>query len=457
MTDLAHVDGRVAARSDAFVQEWREACRIPSVSGGITETTRMAGWLEERLGGTFDRVQRVDVDGYAPTLIGTLDGTSERRLLIYTHHDVQPAASRPWSSPPFAAEIVGESVVARGCCDDKADITARLQALDLWLEDLGGRPPYTIVWLSEGAEEVGSPGLDELLLAHRDELHADWCLWESFVRGADGRPEVAFGCRGIVLLELTVRTMKGDQHAAFSPVFRSAATELAHVLSSLVDPSGRVLIPGFEDGIVHFTEAERTAGLTVSPPGSNRSRRPESPSAGIRQQATGRAPPLHADGEHLEHGRRECADRDTVVTAVAHADVDIHLVPGREPERTRRARRATAPSTRTGSTTSRSTCGICAGRREVRSKHRSGGQRSPQQESDDGRSRCLPAAAGSRSCPVGARHPRRDHRFAGGHDATCERYSCARRAWWNRRLPRSCSFLISAPRATGGGSRNHGY
>jgi acetylornithine deacetylase/succinyl-diaminopimelate desuccinylase-like protein len=335
MTDLAQVDERVAARSDAFVQEWQEACRIPSVSGDVAETTRMAEWLEERLRGTFDRVQRVDVDGYAPTLIATLDGTSERRLLIYTHHDVQPAGEGDlWSSPPFAAEIVGGSVVARGCCDDKADITARLQALDLWLEDLGGPPPYTIVWISEGAEEVGSPGLDELLLAHRDELHADWCLWESFIRGADGRPEIAFGCRGIVLLELTVRTMKSDQHAAFSPVFRSAATELAHVLSSLVDPSGRVLIAGFEDGIVSFTEAERRAGLTVSPPGSDLGvggRSPHLPGFDNRQLAERL---LYTPTVNISSmGAGDLRTGTAVVTAVAHANVDIHLVPEQEPER----------------------------------------------------------------------------------------------------------------------------
>jgi acetylornithine deacetylase/succinyl-diaminopimelate desuccinylase-like protein len=319
--------------NDPLIEEWRELCRIPSVSDDVAESLRAADWVEARLRRTFDRVRRVPVDGYAPTLIATLDGESERRLLVYTHYDVQPAGDESlWSSPPFAAEIVEGDVVARGCCDDKADITARLQALDRWLETIDGRPPYSIVWLCEGAEEVGSPGLDELLVAEREALRADWCLWESFIRGADGRPEVAFGCRGIVLLELSVRTMTSDQHAAFSPVFRSAAIELSHALASLVDTSGTVLIAGFEDGVAGFTDAEREAGLSVSPPGAD---------VGVG----GRSPHLPFDERRLSErllytptvnissiAAGDVLTGTSVVTAAARANVDIHLVPEQEPE-----------------------------------------------------------------------------------------------------------------------------
>jgi acetylornithine deacetylase/succinyl-diaminopimelate desuccinylase-like protein len=325
----------VTSTDEAFVEEWREACRIPSVSGDVAAATLMADWVEGRLGRTFDRVRRVDIPGYAPTLIATLDGVSPQRLLVYTHYDVQPAGDEAlWSSPPFAAEIVDGSVVARGTCDDKADITARLQALDLWLEGSGGTPPYTIVWLCEGAEEVGSPGLEQVLAANRDDLVADWCLWESFIRGADGRPEIAFGCRGMVLLELHVRTLASDQHAAFSPVFRSAAVELSHALASLVDLRGNALVSGFGDDRAQYTEAERVAGETVSPPGAD--------------LGVGGASPYFAG-----YSSRELAERllytptinissisagdaltgTSVDTATARAHVDIHLVPDQEPQR----------------------------------------------------------------------------------------------------------------------------
>jgi acetylornithine deacetylase/succinyl-diaminopimelate desuccinylase-like protein len=328
------LDTWIDANRDRLVEEWREACRIPSVSSDLDAATRMADWVEPRLERLFDSVSRVDVAGHAPALLATLAGSGEKRLLVYTHYDVQPAGDGgAWSSPPFGAELRDGAVVARGSCDDKADITARLQALEHWLESLSGPPPFTIVWLCEGAEEVGSPGLEELLRRHRDELRADWCLWESFIRGGDGRPEIAFGCRGVVLLELSVRTMTGDQHAAFSPVFRSAAVELVHAIASLVDANGNVLVPGFEDGILPFTDDERTAGLSVSPPGRDVGVDGVSPHlAGLDERALADRLLYTPTINISAIGAGDVQTGTGVVTATARANVDVHLVPGQQPE-----------------------------------------------------------------------------------------------------------------------------
>ena len=329
------LDRRVADHGAAFVDEWRDACRIPSVSGDLEASGRMADWIEERLVGLFDETRRIEVAGYGPALVATLAGHSPRRLLLYSHYDVQPAGDpTAWEAPPFAAEVVDGAVVARGTCDDKADVTARLQALRLWRETWrDGRPPYTLVWLCEGAEEVGSPGLDDLLRQNRDDLAADWCLWESFIRAADGRPEVAFGCRGSVAFELSVQTMAHDQHSAFSPVFRSAAIELAHALASLVDTHGTVLVDGFEEGIVPFDEVERAAGRSVRPPGA------EEGVDELGPHLQGLDPERLAERllytPTLNVSAMASGDVDAgagVVTSTARANVDLHLVPDQDPD-----------------------------------------------------------------------------------------------------------------------------
>jgi acetylornithine deacetylase/succinyl-diaminopimelate desuccinylase-like protein len=142
---------------------------------------------------------------------------------VYTHYDVQPAGDEAlWTSPPFAAEVRDGKMYARGACDDKADVTARLAALEAWREARDGAPPpYTVIFVSDPAEEIGSPGLEEALAANADLLRADACLWESFLRDSDGRPGIGFGCRGNLEVTLSSRLLAADQHTAFASILRS--------------------------------------------------------------------------------------------------------------------------------------------------------------------------------------------------------------------------------------------
>lgn len=313
-----------------LVEEWRECCRIPSVSAdGATATADMADWLERRLGTTMDRVERIPVPGHGPVLLGELDGTGPGRLLVYTHYDVQPSGPLDaWSSPPFAAEIRDGALVARGCCDDKSDVTARLQAIDAWLEHLGGPPPYSLVWLCEGAEEIGSPGLGSVLASRRERLRADGCLWESYVRRSDGRPEIGFGSRGVISFELFVRTLSGDQHAAFAPLLRSAPTLLVHALASLADVHGNARIAGFADGVAAPTADELAAADEVEPPTDEFG--PEALLPLPRRELARRllfAAPVNISG--LAAGAVG-ADARSMVPAEASARVDVHTVPGQD-------------------------------------------------------------------------------------------------------------------------------
>jgi acetylornithine deacetylase/succinyl-diaminopimelate desuccinylase-like protein len=244
-TSAAYVDG---AR-ERFVEEWRDLCRIPSVSGSGAPIAAAADWIEERLTPLFDEVRRIEIPDQGPLLVAELRGTGPQRLLLYTHYDVQPAGDEAaWSSPPFAAELRDGAVWARGACDDKADVTARIQALEAWRSTFDGPPPFTIILLADPAEEIGSPGLAEVFAAHADELRGDACLWESFLRDADGRPGIGFGCRGNLEVRLDLRLLKSDQHTAFASVVRSAPLELMRAVASLTDGQGEITIEGFHEG-----------------------------------------------------------------------------------------------------------------------------------------------------------------------------------------------------------------
>jgi acetylornithine deacetylase/succinyl-diaminopimelate desuccinylase-like protein len=334
-------DDPVGRDRDRLVDEWREACRIPSVSGDREPIERMAAWVEERVRRRFDRVVVERTPDGIPAVLGELTGTGPGRLVIYTHYDVQPAGDlSAWDSDAFGAELRDGAVWARGTCDDKADITARLQAIDLWLDANGGHAPVTVLWVCEGAEEVGSPGLREVLLRHADWLSAPDCLWESFVRREDGRPEVAFGCRGLVSAELRVRLLDQDQHAAFSPVLRSSAWMLIQALASLVDEDGEVAIAGFADAVHEPDAAAVEIARSLAPPGET-----------LGRGGTSGWPPHHAAEDlalRLSYGPTvnisalaagDSSSETAVVPAVANARIDLHLVPDQDPEEVVRALR----------------------------------------------------------------------------------------------------------------------
>jgi acetylornithine deacetylase/succinyl-diaminopimelate desuccinylase-like protein len=329
----AATDDYVAGAADRFVAEWRALCQIPSVSGDQPAIAQAADWIEERLAPLFDDLGRIDIPGQGPLLAAVLHGTGEGRLALYTHYDVQPAGDlSAWTSPPFSAELRDGRVWARGACDDKADVTARLQGLEAWLSTLDGRPPFTIVFLADPAEEIGSPGLQEALTEHAEALRADACVWESFLRDDDGRPGIGFGCRGSLMLKLRLELLRADQHTAFASVVRSAPLELMAAIDSMRSDDGLVVVEGFHDDVLEPTAAQLEATRSIPLPTATVSLPGVSPYPALDEDALRRRlvfePALSlvtfvvgADGA------------PGVVPASAEATIRFSLLPDQDPDR----------------------------------------------------------------------------------------------------------------------------
>ncbi len=329
----------VQQRADELVEEWRHACSLPSVSAdGPEAVAEMASWLARRAEPVFDRVESLSGPGSAPVLLGRRRGTGPARLLLYTHYDVVPAGAG-WTHDPFGAELVDGHVYARGVGDDKADVMARLHALEAW-RATRGELPFTVIWLSEGMEEVGSPGLREVIAEHREAIEADGCLWESYYRSIDGEsPTIGFGSRGVLTVELVAALLDADTHSAMAGVYRSSAQMLAQAVASLVDADGRVRIPGFYDAIRPFTERDAlTVARTPAPAVQDGARRrgalwSEDPEAIVRRwlyEPSFNLASMHAGPAGAEH-------EATVLPACARARIDIRLMPDQDPARLREA------------------------------------------------------------------------------------------------------------------------
>jgi acetylornithine deacetylase/succinyl-diaminopimelate desuccinylase-like protein len=331
---LAAVEAAIAGARDALIEEWREACRIPSVTAGDPSALEeMARWIVARMGGLFDRIELDEAPGRPPVILGELTGTGPDRVLVYTHYDVQPPGDpESWTVEPFGAELRDGRMFARGTCDDKADVTARLQALELWLAHRGAPPPFTILWICEGAEEIGSHGLTDVLERHAAWLHAPQCLWESFVRRADGRPEIGFGGRGQLGVRLSARCLSADQHAAFSPVLQSAPALLTQALASLTDAAGDVRIAGFYDDVREWDDAAVAAAEQIVAPGGDLGAGGRSGNRpGLTQAELGRRLIFSPSANISAIEAGDIGSGNSVVPAEARAKIDFHLVPDQDP------------------------------------------------------------------------------------------------------------------------------
>jgi len=238
--------------------------RMPSVSTlpeHRPDIERAAGWLAEHLRTIgLSRVQVIPTDGH-PIVFGEWlgAGPQARTLLAYGHYDVQPADPvGEWHTSPFEPTIQGENLFCRGASDDKGQLMAVVAAAEAYLET-GRRLPINLKIVLEGEEEVLGPNLAELVRRRRDLLAADAVLICDEAMADRETPQILYGVRGNLYLELEVRGPAHDLHSGtYGGAVDNPFNALVHLLAQLHDPvSRRVTVPGFYDRVRPLSEAER--------------------------------------------------------------------------------------------------------------------------------------------------------------------------------------------------------
>ena len=170
-------------------------------------------------------------------------------LLIYGHYDVQPPEPlEKWTSPPFEPEIREGRIYARGAADNKGQFFTHLKALEA-LKDVVGNVPIRVKLLIEGEEEIGSVNLSSFVLRNKDLLMADLALGVDGNVHPSGRPEIAFGMKGLLYAELAARGPRVDLHCGKDPIVSNPVWRLVWALSTLKDGNQRILIDGFYDRV----------------------------------------------------------------------------------------------------------------------------------------------------------------------------------------------------------------
>ena len=161
---------------------------IPSVSpdpARVDAVREAAAWLAAWLRALGAQVQQLPTRGGPPVVTGRIDGPpSAPVVLVYGHYDVQPAG-RGWTTDAFTPVVRAGVLYARGANDDKGQLFAHLAALDAWCR--AGGIPVTVVIVAEGAEEVGSLGLPDVLQVLRRGVQADVVVVSDTERATPGR------------------------------------------------------------------------------------------------------------------------------------------------------------------------------------------------------------------------------------------------------------------------------
>jgi len=329
------VDAYVEKHSRRFIDDLKELCSFPSISNHGRDAVQPAReWLAVRLAKFTDRVETLEAGGM-PALYAEVSGGGRRKLLLYEHYDVQPVDPIDlWSTPPFEPAERDGRIFARGVADDKADVMARIHALET-LKQLGD-VPVTLRFLIEGEEEIGSKTFERIAREHAAKLRADGCLWESGTSFDDaGRPTLQFGCRGLVYITLRVKQLDYDQHSGFASIYPSAAMYLVGALASLRDQDMNIKIDGFYDKVVKPTEADRRMMATIDPEVEKRRKlvgfeklvREPKPDQVIEQMLF--LPTCNIAG--IMTGYQGPGSK-TVLPAEATAKLDFRLIPNQDPD-----------------------------------------------------------------------------------------------------------------------------
>ena len=295
-------------------------------------------------------VQLLTVEDAPPIVVADLVAPGAKRTIaFYAHYDGQPVDPAKWKSDPWKPvmrDLAGRDVdwqnaksvdpewriYARSSGDDKVPIIGMLAALDS-MRASGVKPAINLRFVFEGEEEAGSPHLPQYLEKYPKVLRPDvWVLCDGPVHQSR-KMQVFLGARGVVDLELTIYgPVKGLHDGHYGNWVPNPIVRLTHLIASMRDENGRILIKGFYDDVKPPTEAERSALAKVPDVEADLKREFQIGSTeGESQKLNERLllPALNMRG--VESGRVGEKASNSIPTE-AKASIDFRLVPNETPD-----------------------------------------------------------------------------------------------------------------------------
>ncbi len=344
-----------------IVTEFMALLSIPNVASDTANIEKNANALLAMFVRRGAEARLLRIEGAPPLVFAVIPARNAKTTIaFYAHYDGQPVDPPHWISPPWQPVLTpphpalratlsplagrgqGEGYIdpesriyARSVSDDKAPIMAMLAALDA-LRAAKTAPAVNLKFVFEGEEEAGSPHLGGYFDRFANELSADaWMLCDGPVHQSR-RMQLYFGARGVTGLDITVygplRPLHSGHYGNWAP---NPIVTLTHLIDSMRDTEGKILIPGFYDDVAPLTDIERDALAAIPNIDRDLSRQ-----LGLgRTEGQGKSlnelilmPALNLRG--IAAGAvGESASNS--ITTEARASIDFRLVPAQTPEKVR--------------------------------------------------------------------------------------------------------------------------
>lgn len=221
---------------ERLLEDALEFIRMPSISAtgeGIEETAKyLRDFIVDRLGGEAS----LERYGGHPIVYGYV-GSEMESAIFYGMYDVQPVEPLDkWIVDPFAGAIVEDKIIARGAYNTKGSLIASLLGLEKYIE-VFGKPPMRIFFIIEGEEELGSPSMPKIVEDKRDDISSAKTVLFTFpTEFIPGKPAVILGNKGIIYIDVKVKTSEYDIHSSYARGLYNPAVILAKIVESLIDP-----------------------------------------------------------------------------------------------------------------------------------------------------------------------------------------------------------------------------
>lgn len=244
-----------------FQEELFSLIRIPSISSDPSHKNDMQEcalrWKNLLLETGVDMAEVMPTSANPVVFASKVIDPSAPTVLVYGHYDVMPVEPLElWNTDPFEPVIQDGRLWARGADDDKGQSFLQVKAFEIALREKLLK--CNVKFLFEGGEEIGSPGLEDFCLAHKDLLKSDIILVsDTSMVGADVS-SITTGLRGLAYWEIEVTGPNRDLHSGiFGGAVANPINVLCKMIAGITDNDGHITIPGFYDDVEEVSARER--------------------------------------------------------------------------------------------------------------------------------------------------------------------------------------------------------